>query len=105
TPTLVVGPSIGPVAPPSIIVGLFVEMPETVNEPTVDKTADPFPLHGQKAGNILVPNGIVDVDGLMTDVIVPAHDQVGTLFTKFIGIFLKIGHVHQFMVQSGQVGS
>ncbi len=99
SPSLVLIARIGPVSPPGILVGLLVKIPETINKTAVDKVAYPFPLHGQKARDILVPDRVVYVDGPMADVVIPQDHQVGILLLEIIHIILEIGHVLQFVIQ------
>ena len=84
--------------------GLLVEMPEGVYEAAVDEVSDPFPLHGQKARGVLVLHRVVDVYGLVADVVIPADHQLGHLLFQFIDVVLELVHVPQLEIEAVVVG-
>ena len=48
-PAKVLGPGICPVAPPAIVVGFFIEVPEGIYKTAVDEFTDPFSFFRQES--------------------------------------------------------
>ena len=69
-PTFVVVASIGAIAPPRVLMWLFVEVTKTINKTTLHKLIQPLALYRKKARYIGISYGVVNVYRLVTDVIV-----------------------------------
>lgn len=104
-PPFVVVSGVGPVAPPAVLVGLGVKVTKRVHKPVIHKSVDPRPLFGQKAGNVFVPHGVVNIDGLVTDIVVATDDQSGMFFSELIDIGLKIVHKLELVIEAVEIGS
>ena len=76
-PALVIGPRVGPKTPPGIAVRLGVKFAEGVNHAVVKPFVHPGALFGQKAGGVFVAHRIVNIDGLVANVVIAAHHQSG----------------------------
>src|SRR5210317_2280722 len=69
-PSEILGPGIGTIAPPGIVMWLIIEMPEGINKTTVDKVPYPLTLFRKEAGTFSISYRVMDVDGAMTNIIV-----------------------------------
>src|SRR3989338_1521454 len=79
-------------SPPGVMVRIFVEMTERINETAVHKFAYLFPFIGQKTARLSIAYWIVNVDFTMADVPVATDDQIGSLLLQFVNVLLKIIH-------------
>src|SRR5690606_8007913 len=70
TPPEISRPRSSTVAPPSIMVWIWIEVSERVYIPRVYKIFHPLPLRRQKARAVRVRFGIMDINCSMTDVII-----------------------------------
>ena len=70
TPPFIIGSGVGSVAPPRIIMRLLVEHPEAVGVAVGEEVGEPLPFFRQESGAVGIPDRVVDVDGLVADVIV-----------------------------------
>jgi len=96
-PAFVVRARVAEIAPPRVMVRVFVEMAEAVDESFVDENVEPVALVRQKSGDVLVAFGIVDVDFLVADVVIAANDEVRELGAQFVNVGVEIIHVHEFV--------
>ena len=104
-PPFVVVSSVGPIAPPAVLVRLGIEMAKGINKSIVHKCVNPLAFFGQKAGNIFIANRIVDVDGSVANVIITTDHQSGMIFFQGINILLKIVHEFELVFQSVEIGT
>ena len=105
SPTFVVVPGIGSVAPPGVIVRLFVEVPEGVVKTALDEVSDPLSFNRQEARGVFVLDRVVNVNGFVADVVVPTDKQVRDLLFQIIDVFLEFSHVIEFEIQAGIIGA
>ena len=80
----------GPVAPPAVLVGVFIKLAEGINIAAVDKAVEPLALLGQKAGNLFVLFRKININGFVTNIQVARYDQFRSRFAKPVGISQKI---------------
>ena len=69
-PTEVLGTGTCTEAPPAVLVGLLHQMSKTVDVTVAEEVGHPLPLLGKEARRGVMFSRIVDVDVLMTDVVV-----------------------------------
>ena len=62
----------GPETPPGIVTGLLVKYAEGIDITIVEEPAHPFPFFRKEAAAVGIPDGVMNVDGLMADVEIPA---------------------------------
>ena len=77
TPSCVALAGTKAVTPPTVLLGAGVEEAERVNHAAVLPSVHPFALFGKEAADADLPLGVVDVDGLVADIVVAADDDVG----------------------------
>ena len=80
-PTEVLGTSTGAEAPPAVLVGFFHQMTEAIDVTVAEKIGHPLSLFGEEARHRVVLSRVVDVDVLVTDVVVAGDDEVGALLS------------------------
>ena len=78
--TEVLGTGTSTEAPPTVLVGFLHQMSETVDVTITEEVGHPLPLLGQKARRGVVFPRVVDVDVLVTDVVVTRKHKIGTFF-------------------------
>src|SRR5438067_7173712 len=75
-PADILGPGLAAIGPPRVLVGLFVQPPEDVDEADlIEHPAEPGALLGQEAGVLLVRAPVAQIDLLVRDVPVAAQDE------------------------------
>ena len=60
---------------------------------------------GRKPETFFVANGVVNIDRLVTNVVISTNNKIRDVFFQFVDVIVKIIHVLEFMVQSVDVGS
>ncbi len=75
------------------MVRLLIKVAETVYKARLHKFAYPLPFVRQKARNARVALRVVNVYGLMANVIIAANDEVRDLFFKVVDVLRKLCHV------------
>ena len=86
TPTLVIVTGIGTVAPPGIVMRFLVEEAEAIDEAALEEIVQPLAFHRKKARYIGIAYRIVNVDRLVTDVVIPTDDKVGVGLLKLVAV-------------------
>ena len=72
------------IAPPSIFLCRLVEQPETIHQSGCFPPIHPLAFLRQEAAHADLPFGMIDVDRVVTDVIIPANYDVRTCLTQFV---------------------
>ncbi len=65
----------GTVSPPSVLVGIGVEMAKSITQAQIEKLRHPLPFFGQEAGGIGVDLRVVNASFLVGDVVVAANNE------------------------------
>ena len=95
-PAFILGTRIKTIAPPRILLFLRIEQTERINKSCRKETSHPFPFFGQEAAVRGIPDRIMNINRLMTDIIVTAKDKVRTSLAQLCHIFLKVFQPHHF---------
>ena len=83
----------------------LVEMTETVDKPAFHKTIQPGAFLRQKTGYFCVADRIVNINRLVTNVVIATNNQVRDFFFQLVDILLKIVHVLKLMTQTIHIGA
>ena len=89
-PSLVIGAGVCAEAPPAVLMRFGVELAEGVDKPAVEQFGKPGPFFGQEAGGIFVADGIVNIDGLVRDVIIAGNHQVGPFLAELLKVTVEL---------------
>lgn len=92
TPTLVIVAGISTVAPPRVVMRFFVKKAKAIHKPTLEEVVQPLALHWQKARYIGIAYRVMNINRLMTDIVIPTNNKVGARLFECIDILLKISH-------------
>ena len=90
-PAEVFCPCSSPVAPPAVFLGTLVILAEGIYKTRSHKLVEPLAFFGQKAGHFGMAPRVVDVDGLVADVVISANQQMGSLLPQFVYVLAEIG--------------
>lgn len=89
-PAFVLCPTVGTGAPPTIVAsGFGVQVPEGIGEAQLQEFIHPGTLFRQETTALFVADRIMDIDGLMANVIIAADDKFGSLFLQFGKVIVK----------------
>ncbi len=90
TPPFVIGTGISAITPPGILMRFLVEMAETVYKTCAYKIVYPRSFYWQKPGYIGIADGIVNINGPVTDIVVARNHQPRSVLLQPIDIVLEI---------------
>ena len=65
---------------------------ETIDKATFEEIVQPLAFYWKKARYISIAHRIMNIDSLMTDIIIPTDDQIGMSLFEFVDIILEIRH-------------
>ena len=83
----------------------LIKMAKGVDKTALDEVFQPFPLLRQEAGNILVSHGIMDIDGLVTNIVITTNNELRSFFAQLIDIALDLVHIGELELQAVGIGS
>ena len=96
---------VGAIAPPTVAIGFFHEMAKTVDVAIAEEISKPRAFLRQESRRGDMRLGIVDVDGLVADVVIARKHQLRTLFAQCVHIIaekIKPLHLESLPVVAGR---
>ena len=90
TPAFIIGSGSGPVTPPAIRHFIGVLVSERIHHARTKPPIHPGTFVGQKTSCIFVANGVVNVNGLVGNVVITHHDKVRSGFPQLLHVVVKI---------------
>ena len=96
SPAFILGTRIKTIAPPGIFLFLRTKRTERVHISRRQETRHPFPFFRKETAVGRVPDRVMNINRLVTDIIIAAKNQVGTRLLQLHHIFLEIFQPDQY---------